>query len=293
MKHGFRGPVYCTPGTRDLCAILLPDSGHLQEKDAEFANRHGFSKHHPALPLYTLDDAEASLKRFAPIEFDEDKRLSSQLRFRFVPAGHILGAAMVELTCGGTKVVFSGDLGRPNSAIVVDPTPIHQTDYLLVESTYGNRKHEAKDPEDVLADIINRTAGRGGTVVIPSFAVGRAQLLMYHLRRLKQQKRIPELADLPGQPDGAGSERAVRQACRRGKAEQERGARGVRRRALCHQRGGIEGARPRSHAQGHHLGERHGDRRPRAASPQALRARTRATPSCSPASRPAARAATP
>jgi metallo-beta-lactamase family protein len=193
VKNGFRGPIYCTPGTRDLCAVLLPDSGHLQEKDAEFANRHGFSKHHPALPLYTLEDAEFSLKRLSPIEFDEDKHLSRRLHFRFVPAGHILGAAIVELTCGDTKVVFSGDLGRPNSAIVVDPTPIQQTDYLLIESTYGNRKHEARDPEDMLAEIINRTAGRGGTVLIPSFAVGRSQLLMYHLHRLKQAKRIPEI----------------------------------------------------------------------------------------------------
>ena len=200
IKDGFRGPVYCTPGTRDLCAILLPDSGHLQEKDAEFANRHGFSKHHPALPLYTLDDAEASLRRFTSVEFNEDKNLTPQVHFRFVPAGHILGAAMVELTCGDTKLVFSGDLGRPNSPIVVDPTPIHQADYLLVESTYGNRKHEAQDPEDVLADIINRTAGRGGTVVIPSFAVGRSQLLMYHLRRLKQQKRIPDIATFLDSP---------------------------------------------------------------------------------------------
>jgi len=194
VKNGFRGEIYCTPATRDLCAILLPDSGHLQEKDAEFANRHGFSKHHPALPLYTLRDAEASLQRFAPVAFGDAKSLSPQLRFRFVPAGHILGAAMVELTCGGIKVVFSGDLGRPNSAIVVDPTPIHEADYLLVESTYGNRKHEARDPEDMLAEIVNRTAGRGGTVVIPSFAVGRSQLLMYHLRRLKQAKRIPDIA---------------------------------------------------------------------------------------------------
>lgn len=193
VKNGFRGPIYCTPGTRDLCAILLPDSGHLQEKDAEFANRHGFSKHHPALPLYTLKDAEFSLKRFASLDFNEDKQLSPQVRFRFVPAGHILGAAMIEFTCGSTKVVFSGDLGRPNSVIVIDPMPIHETDYLLIESTYGNRKHETQNPEDVLADIINRTAGRGGTVVIPSFAVGRSQLLMYHLHRLKQAKRIPEI----------------------------------------------------------------------------------------------------
>jgi metallo-beta-lactamase family protein len=193
MKNGFRGPVYCTPGTHDLCAILLPDSGHLQEKDAEFANRHGFSKHHPALPLYTLADAEASLKQFKSVDFNEDKSLSPRLHFRFVPAGHILGAAIVELSCGDTKVVFSGDLGRPHSAIVIDPTPVHETDYLLVESTYGNRKHEARDPEDMLEEIINRTAGRGGTLLIPSFAVGRSQLLMYHLHRLKQAKRIPDV----------------------------------------------------------------------------------------------------
>jgi metallo-beta-lactamase family protein len=193
MKNGFRGPVYCTPGTHDLCAILLPDSGHLQEKDAEFANRHGFSKHHPALPLYTLADAEASLRHFKSVDFNEDKSLSPRLHFRFVPAGHILGAAIVELSCGDTKVVFSGDLGRPHSAIVIDPTRVHETDYLLVESTYGNRKHEARDPEDMLEEIIKRTAGRGGTLLIPSFAVGRSQLLMYHLHRLKQAKRIPDL----------------------------------------------------------------------------------------------------
>jgi len=193
VKNGFRGQVYCTPATRDLCAILLPDSGHLQEKDAEFANRHGFSKHRPALPLYTLQDAEASLQRFSPVDFQEDKQLAASLRFRFVPAGHILGAAIVELTCGDSKVVFSGDLGRPNSAIVADPTPVREADYLLVESTYGDRKHETADPEDMLAEIVNRTAARGGTVLIPSFAVGRSQLLMYHLHRLKLAKRIPQV----------------------------------------------------------------------------------------------------
>jgi metallo-beta-lactamase family protein len=193
VKNGFRGEIYCTPATRDLCAILLPDSGHLQEKDAEFANRHGFSKHHPALPLYTLNDAEISLKRFAPVAFEQDEQLSPHMHFRFLPAGHILGAAIVELTCGDTKVVFSGDLGRPNSATMVDPTPVRQADYLLIESTYGNRKHETRDPEDALAQIVNRTAGRGGTVLIPSFAVGRAQSLMYHLHRLKQARRIPNI----------------------------------------------------------------------------------------------------
>ena len=115
VKNGFSGSVVCTEATRDLCAILLPDSGHLQEKDAEFANRHKLSKHHPALPLYSLRDAEASLERFSSIAFGKGKQLAPQIQMRFLPAGHILGAAIVELTCQGTKIVFSGDLGRPTA----------------------------------------------------------------------------------------------------------------------------------------------------------------------------------
>jgi len=192
-RNGFRGPVICTEATRDLCAILLPDSGHLLEKDADFANRHGHSKHHPALPLYTLRDAEAVLEQFRPVAFDRTQTVTPDLTARFLPAGHILGAAIVELDHAGRKVVFSGDLGRPNNATMVDPTPVKHADYLLVESTYGNRKHDPQDPEDVLADVIVRTAGRGGTVLIPSFAVGRAQTIMYHLQRLKAAHRIPDL----------------------------------------------------------------------------------------------------
>jgi metallo-beta-lactamase family protein len=193
VKNGFSGPVICTEATRDLCAILLPDSGHLLEKDAEFANRHGFSKHRPALPLYTLKDAEVSLERFSPIDFDKERQLPGHLQLRLLPAGHILGAAIAELTHRGTKIVFSGDLGRPNSATMINPTPIGRADYLLVESTYGNRKHDPQDVEDALAEIIKRTAGRGGTVLIPSFAVGRAQTLMFHLQNLKSAHRIPDL----------------------------------------------------------------------------------------------------
>jgi metallo-beta-lactamase family protein len=192
-RNGFRGPIFCTPATRDLCDILLPDSGYLQEKDAEFANRHGISKHHPALPLYTLRDAELVLKQFRPTEFEQTLNPAPGITARFLPAGHLLGAAMVELDHAGTKVVFSGDLGRPNSAVLVDPTPVQHADYLLVESTYGNRKHDQRDPEDMLEEIVVRTAGRGGTVLIPSFAVGRAQTLMYHLHRLKAAHRIPDL----------------------------------------------------------------------------------------------------
>jgi metallo-beta-lactamase family protein len=193
IKHGFTGPVICTEATRDLCAILLPDSGHLQEKDAEFANRHGFSKHRPALPLYTQKDAEAALASFKPIDFNEQQLLARNIQLRFLPAGHILGAAIVELLVDGMKIVFSGDIGRPNSPTMLDPTPLKQADYLLIESTYGNRQHDPRDPEDALADVVVRTVGRGGTVLIPAFAVGRAQTIMFHLHRLKVANRIPDV----------------------------------------------------------------------------------------------------
>ncbi|MHA7775434.1 MBL fold metallo-hydrolase RNA specificity domain-containing protein [Roseibium sp. M-1] len=193
VKNGFRGPVVSTRATRDLCAILLPDSGFLQEKDADFANRHGFTKHHPALPLYTREDAEVSLKRFRPVGFDEEHEMLGTFKACFRGAGHILGAAIVELQWGGTKIVFSGDLGRYGDATLLDPAPIRQADYLLIESTYGNRFHEKLDAEDALAEVITRTAGRGGTVVIPSFAVGRAQSLLFHIQQLKKAGRIPNL----------------------------------------------------------------------------------------------------
>lgn len=193
VKKGFSGPVLTTEATRDLCRLLLPDSGYLQEKDADYANRHGFSKHHPALPLYTAEDALASLTYFSPVAFRRWHRISERVSIRFQPAGHILGAAIVEVRCDGQTIVFSGDLGRPGSATMVDPTIMEQAEYLLVESTYGNRRHDGADPEDVLEDIINRTAARGGTVVVPAFAVGRAQSLLYHLERLKTDKRIVDL----------------------------------------------------------------------------------------------------
>ncbi|GAB4365484.1 MAG: MBL fold metallo-hydrolase [Kiloniellaceae bacterium] len=193
IKKGFKGPVYCTGGTRDLCAILLPDSGHLQEQDAEFANRHGFSRHRPALPLYTKADAEVALDAFVAVPFHEKRQAAKGISVEFRPAGHILGAAVVKVTAGDRTVVFSGDLGRPGTATMVDPAVVREADYLLIESTYGNRLHDRRDPEDALAETITRTAGRGGTVLVPSFAVGRAQSLLFHLQRLKAQRRIPDL----------------------------------------------------------------------------------------------------
>ena len=193
IKNGFRGRVITSEASRDLCSILLPDSGYLQEQDAEFANRHGFSKHKPALPLYTERDARAALKNFSPTPFHKPHVLWEGVEARFLRAGHILGAAIIELTCNGTKIVFSGDLGRPNDPTMFPPEPVHDADYLLVESTYGNRKHDRANPEDMLAEAIGRTAGRGGTIVIPSFAVGRSQMLLVYLHRLKKAKRIPDL----------------------------------------------------------------------------------------------------
>lgn len=193
VKNGFAGPILCSRGTRDLCGIILTDSGHLQEKDAEFANRHGFSKHRPALPLYTMKDAETALRRFRIVDFDATTNVGQHIQLCLRRAGHILGAAIVEIECAGTRLVFSGDLGRPNDSILVDPTPIARADYLVVESTYGDRRHDADDPERLLAEVIVKTARRGGTVIIPAFAVGRTQAILYHLHRLKMAKRIPDL----------------------------------------------------------------------------------------------------
>ena len=193
VRNGFRGPVIATPATRALCGVLLPDSGHLHERDAEYANRHGFSKHRPALPLYTQADADASLESFNDLDFETDRDLGDGVTVRLLPAGHILGAAIIRVSWAGTTVAFSGDLGRPNVPTMVDPTPVREADYLVVESTYGDRRHDPADPEDRIADIVTRVAGRGGSVLIPAFAVGRTQTILYHLQQLKSASRIPDL----------------------------------------------------------------------------------------------------
>jgi metallo-beta-lactamase family protein len=193
VRDGYAGKIHCSPATEELCGILLPDSGRLQEKDAEFANRHGFSKHKPALPLYVLKDAQRSLDRFSPIAFDTDHELSAGAQLRLRRAGHILGASIVEVNWRGVSVVFSGDLGRYDDPMMVDPSPVGHADYLVVESTYGNRQHDRRDPEDALAEIVSRTVGQGGTVVIPAFAVGRAQSLLFHLERLKSSGRLGDV----------------------------------------------------------------------------------------------------
>ena len=191
VRDGFRGPVYCTPATRDLLGILLPDSAHLQEEAADHANRHGYSRHHPALPLYTMRDAQDALKLLVPRPFEETSRWGDAARLTFHPAGHILGAAMVSLESRGTRLLFSGDLGRVDDPLLPDPRRVRSADYLVVESTYGGRRHSTDDPLEELELVIRRTTGRGGAVLIPAFAVGRTQQLLHLLRQLVEAGRIP------------------------------------------------------------------------------------------------------
>ena len=191
VKRGFGGPIYCTPATAELCKILLPDSGHIQEEDAEYANRGGFSKHHPALPLYTEADAARCLRQLRTVDFDQDFAIGPGLQGRFTPAGHILGAACATVTGATGKLVFSGDLGRPHDSIMNPPSLLEEADYLVVESTYGDRTHPSTNALDELADIIVRTANRGGCVIVPAFAVGRTQTLLHYIHQLKVQGRIP------------------------------------------------------------------------------------------------------
>ncbi|WP_036302578.1 MBL fold metallo-hydrolase RNA specificity domain-containing protein [Methylotenera sp. L2L1] len=195
VKNGFSGKVYCSEGTADLCKILLPDSAHLQEEEAEYANRRGFSKHHPALPLYTKEDAENALALLIPVSFDQDVDLGDGLTLRLSPNGHILGSAFVRIHNPKTSILFSGDIGRANDILMKPPVRIKQADYLLVESTYGNRLHQNDDPKAKLAAIINKTVKRKGVIVIPVFAVGRAQELLYYIHLLKTSGAIAE--DIP------------------------------------------------------------------------------------------------
>ena len=193
VAQGFRGPIHCTTSTRQLLAILLPDSGHLQEEQAAYANRRGFSRHHPALPLYTEVDAIASLRYARALAFGESRRVVDGLELRFRRAGHILGAAWLELEVEGRRVVFSGDLGRADDPLMPRPEPLEHTDVLVCESTYGDRRHPGVDVREVLADVLRRTVARGGVLVVPAFAVGRSQLLMHHLASLMEDGAVPEV----------------------------------------------------------------------------------------------------
>jgi metallo-beta-lactamase family protein len=190
-KQGFSRHVYATSGTRDLCRILLPDSGHIQEEDAEFANRHGFSKHAPALPLYTRQDALDCLPLLKTIEFGKTFQPIPDWRATFTPAGHILGAASVLLEVAGRRILFSGDLGRPDDLIMNPPASAPAADTVLIESTYGDRTHPKEDVIGELGPVLQKLAKRGGVAVIPVFAVGRAQALLHAIHQLKLRGDLP------------------------------------------------------------------------------------------------------
>ncbi|MET4577734.1 MBL fold metallo-hydrolase [Ottowia thiooxydans] len=186
-RQGFAGKVFCTPGTADLCRVLLPDAGHLQEEEAEYANRHGFSKHAPALPLYTREDAMRCLKLLHPIPAGKHWQPAPGLTASLTHSGHMVGSSFVQLEDGSRSILFSGDIGRPNDLLLRPPSQMDGADYLVVESTYGDRLHKDSDPMLALGQVINRTAARGGVVVIPAFAVGRAQSLLHCVEVLKTQ----------------------------------------------------------------------------------------------------------
>ncbi len=193
VRDGFAGPVFATPGTREVTALILRDSAHLQERDADLANRHGFSRHHPALPLYDQHDAERAIKAIESVKLHREFRINRDATLLFRRAGHILGAATAQIDIGARRLVFSGDLGRYDDPVMHDPEPCDDADYVVIESTYGNRRHQPADPVAALADIVERTLLRGGTVVIPAFAVGRAQSLLYFLWRIRERRALQDM----------------------------------------------------------------------------------------------------
>ena len=205
VSQGFRGRVFCTQGTQDLCKIVLPDAGRLQEEDAAYANRHNFSKHKPALPLYTEVNASRAVSQLQPCGYDRVMPVVAGIEVEFINAGHLLGSSYVRMRIDGRTILFGGDLGRYGRPVLPDPSPVADADYLLVESTYGDRVHEQDDNGDRLAAIVNDTAQRGGKLIIPAFAIGRTEELVYWVRRLESEKRIPVLPVFVDSPMAAAA----------------------------------------------------------------------------------------
>jgi metallo-beta-lactamase family protein len=191
VKDGFRGPILCTSDTAELAALVLRDSAHLQQEDAAYANRTGYSKHHPALPLYDDHDVETTLRQFTPIELHQTVRAAPGMALTLRSAGHILGSATALVELGGARVLFSGDLGRPHHPLVVPREDPPDADVVVLESTYGDRQHAPRS--DALQRAVTRTVGRGGTVLIPAFAVDRTELVLLELGHLMRDKTIPRV----------------------------------------------------------------------------------------------------
>lgn len=210
VRDGFSGRIYATEGTAELCRLVLLDSAHLLEEEARHARAGGWSRHEHPEPLYTTDDAERALERIRPVGFDDRLDLGRGVTAAFVPAGHILGAASVRITIGGRTTHFSGDLGRPDDPLMRPPRALAATDTLVVESTYGNRHHDAESPETGLGDVIRRTVARRGVVLIPAFAVGRTETILLHLSRLRDRGEIPDVPIFVNSPMAASALEAYR-----------------------------------------------------------------------------------
>ncbi len=193
VRRGFAGPIHATAPTADLVRTLLLDTAKLQEQDAEYANRKRFSKHEPALPLFTIADANAALARLEKHAFDEPFPIGERLQFRLRRAGHLLGAASVHLECAGRSILFSGDVGRADGILHLPPDAPPAADVLVCESTYGDRRHEPGDPADRIAEEVRMAVARGGLLLVPAFAVGRTQEVLFHLRRLEDRKALPDV----------------------------------------------------------------------------------------------------
>jgi len=190
-KLGFAGPVHVTPATAGLLAALWPDAGHLHEEDARYANQKGFSRHRPALPFFTAEEGHTALGLLRKVPFNQRVAMDGDLTLTFHRVGHILGAAFVAIESGGVRTVFSGDVGQRDAPILKDPEPLERADYLVLESTYGDRLHPSSSPLEELARIVEQTVARRGVLLIPAFAVGRTQDVLYHLRALQRSGRIP------------------------------------------------------------------------------------------------------
>lgn len=191
VREGFCGPVISTTGTRDLCSILLPDSAHLQAEAVRYSNRRG-RRGRALVPLYDQDDVDQALKRFESVPFGVTSRVGD-IEFTFTPAGHILGSASIRLSDSRTSIVFSGDIGRPDDPLMFPPAPFERPDYLVMESTYGDRRRSERDAEHLVADAVNRVVDRGGVLLVPAFAVGRTQALLHVLGRLRENGKIPDI----------------------------------------------------------------------------------------------------
>lgn len=191
VAQGFQGRIFCTPATSDLATIVLEDAAHLQEEDAERANRRHYTKHSPALPLFTQADAARAIGMFQPLGYDRPVQVVPGVTVDFLNAGHLLGSAYARITTQDRTLLFGGDLGRYSRPVLPDPSPVDHADVLLVESTYGDRVHEKDDDGEHLASVVRRTIERKGKVIVPSFALGRVEELLYWINRLEQEKRIP------------------------------------------------------------------------------------------------------